>query len=382
MRPRHNLPAAVALSFIYLLTGCASIQAPLPPSLELPKPPTDLRAVRKGDRVYLYWSMPMQTMDQQTVRHPGPIRICRSLEAPMTACGNPVGNVAPSTKKSGRVVVKTETSFTDTLPRELQQQNPTRLATYAVEALNLHARSAGLSNQVQVALAPTLPPPPDFRAEVTARGVVLTWDCRPAPAEPQGARYLYRIYRKSTDTNAELKVADLTCPDHRFEDQSIEWQKAYEYRLTIVTVVELEPRIHPCPAPREKEATEKTAPIECLDLASAEGDDSFPQRVFTKDIYPPAVPSGLQAVYSGPGQAPFVDLLWAPDSDADLAGYNIYRRENGGQPAKINPDLVKTPAFRDMAVTAGKTYLYSVSAADERGNESRRSDETSETVPQ
>jgi hypothetical protein len=300
----------------------------------------------------------------------------------MKACDNPVGNAAPSPKKAGAAAVKAEASFTDTLPRELQQQNSTRLATYAVEALNLHARSAGLSNQVRVALAPALPPPPDFRAEVTARGVVLTWDCQPAPAEPLGARYLYRIYRKSTDTNAELKVADLTCPDDRFEDQSIEWQKAYEYRLTVVTLVELEPKVHPCPAPQEKAATEKTAPIECLDLASAEGDDSTPQRVFTKDIYPPTVPFGLQAVYSGPGQAPFVDLLWAPDSDADLAGYNIYRRENGGQPAKINTTLVKTPAFRDMAVTAGKTYLYSVSAADERGNESQRSEEASETVPQ
>jgi len=300
----------------------------------------------------------------------------------MNECGAPVGNVAPSPKKAGTAAVKSEASFTDTLPRELQQKNPTRLVRYAVESLNLHARSAGLSNQVQVALAPTLPPPPDFRAEVTARGVVLTWDCQPAPAEPQAARYLYRIYRKSTETKAEVKVAELTCPDHRFEDQTIEWQKTYEYRMTIVTVVELEPKVHPCPAPQEKEAVEKVAPIECLDLASAEGDDSSPQKVFSKDIYPPAVPTGLQAVYSGPGQTPFVDLLWAPDSDADLAGYNIYRRENGGQSAKINTDLVKTPAFRDTAVTPGKTYLYSVSAADERGNESPRSDETSETVPQ
>jgi fibronectin type 3 domain-containing protein len=43
--------------------------------------------------------------------------------------------------------------------------------------------------------------------------------------------------------------------------------------------------------------------------------------------------------------------------------------------------LVKTPAFRDMKVVAGKTYFYSVSAADQRGNESARSEETSESVP-
>jgi hypothetical protein len=301
----------------------------------------------------------------------------------MKECGTAVGNLAPPPKTPGAAPVKAETSFVDTLPRDLQQQNPTRLATYVVEALNLHARSAGLSNQVQVALAPTLPPPPNFRAEVTARGVVLTWDCQPAPAEPHGARYLYRIYRKSADTNAEVKVAELTCPDHRFEDQTIEWQKAYEYRISVVTLIELEPKIHHCPAP-QKEDAQKTAaaPIECLDVASAEGDDTPPQKVFTKDIYPPAVPTALQAVYSGPGQAPFIDLLWAPVTDADLAGYNVYRREQAGPPVKITSDLVKTPAFRDTAVTPGKTYLYSVSAVDERGNESAQSEEASESVPQ
>ena len=109
--------------------------------------------------------------------------------------------------------------------------------------------------------------------------------------------------------------------------------------------------------------------------------DSPPQKVFTKDVYPPAVPNGLQAVFSGPGQPPFIDLLWAPNTEADLAGYNVYRREEGAQPAKINSELVKSPAFRDVNVISGKTYWYSVSAVDARGNESARSEESSESVP-
>jgi hypothetical protein len=43
--------------------------------------------------------------------------------------------------------------------------------------------------------------------------------------------------------------------------------------------------------------------------------------------------------------------------------------------------LVKTPAFRDMNVESGKTYVYSISAVDVRGNESARSPEASEAVP-
>jgi len=74
-------------------------------------------------------------------------------------------------------------------------------------------------------------------------------------------------------------------------------------------------------------------------------------------------------------------LLWAPDTDADLAGYNVYRHEEGSQPAKINTELVKTPAFRDTNVTAGKMYWYSVTAVDERGNESTHSEQASEAIP-
>jgi len=113
-----------------------------------------------------------------------------------------------------------------------------------------------------------------------------------------------------------------------------------------------------------------------------EGDDSPAQRVFTNDVFPPGVPSGLQAVFSGAGQEPFVDLIWAPDTDADLAGYNVYRREGDGQLGKINSELVKAPAFRDQNVAAGKTYVYSVSAVDLRGNESAHSEEATEAVPQ
>ena len=92
------------------------------------------------------------------------------------------------------------------------------------------------------------------------------------------------------------------------------------------------------------------------------------------------MPSGLQAVASGPGQKTFVDLVWAPVTDVDLDGYNVYRHEEGAAPVKVNAALLKTPAYRDDSVVPGKNYLYSVSAVDVRGNESARSEEAGETV--
>jgi fibronectin type 3 domain-containing protein len=112
-----------------------------------------------------------------------------------------------------------------------------------------------------------------------------------------------------------------------------------------------------------------------------EGDDTPAVRVFAHDVFPPAVPTGLQAVFSGVGQSPFIDLIWSPDTDADLAGYNLYRREENGEPAKVTSEPVKAPAYRDRNVQSGKQYFYSVSAVDVRGNESARSEEASERVP-
>src|SRR5690349_23032517 len=59
------LPALVGT---VLLAACGTPGPPLPPSLELPKPVTDLRAARRGDKVYLAWSPPTQTTERQTIR--------------------------------------------------------------------------------------------------------------------------------------------------------------------------------------------------------------------------------------------------------------------------------------------------------------------------
>src|ERR1035438_2866865 len=47
-----------------------------------------------------------------------------------------------------------------------------------------------------------------------------------------------------------------------------------------------------------------------------------------------------------------------------LAGYNVYRSEANGSTVKLNSELVKSPSYRDSAVSSGKTYVYSVSAVD------------------
>ena len=350
-----------------MLVGCASIGPPEPPSLELPKPPTDLRAKRKGDQVILSWTIPAKTTDRQSVRYLGRTRICRSLDAILLKCGDPVGEVGPppnfaARKDSGD---KRNASFVASLLSGLhldaQQRGPFATVTYAVEVLNESGRGAGLSNLVHVSLAEALPPPADLAAHLTAQGVELTWTGALLPS-PDFVLRSYRVFRRQEGTSQSTLVGEVAAGaagQLSLTDQSFAWQKTYYYHADTVT-----------------EITQPGKPG-----VSLEGDDTAEVKVFADDVFPPAVPSGLQAVFSGPGQTAFIDLVWTPVSDADLAGYNVYRHEPGGAAVKLNAALVETPAFRDSSVGLGRNYFYAVSAVDQRGNESARSEEAEERVP-
>jgi hypothetical protein len=351
------------------LVGCGVPGIPKPPSLDLPQPVTDLHAVRKGDRVYLDWTVPGETTDRLTVRHLGQTHICRSLDVVITDCVNPAGEVpasrlptaSPQRTKPAKTAATERESYIDPLPRTLVSGNPRANVFYAISVLNSKGRSAGISNIVHVPVVPALPPPPDFQAQITAEGVVLSWNRMSQPAETTGLRHVYRVYRRLEGGNTDTVVGEVPLDESsttQLVDHSFEWEKTYFYRATVVALIQVDGN-----------------------QTQFEGDDTPAVNVFAHDIFPPAVPSGLQAVFSGVGQQPFIDLIWAPDADADLAGYNVFRHEDGTAPKKINTEPVKTPAFRDMNVSSGKTYVYSVSAVDVRGNESARSQEASETLP-
>jgi len=355
----------ILLGALCVLIGCAQTGVPLPPSLELPRPPSDLRAERKANFITLTWEEPTLTTDHQSVRYLGPTQICRLTDPKATTCGVPVHVIAAPTSVPQKPAKKSQTmrapavSYTDTLPAGLLNDDPDAEIIYAVEVLNRDGRSAGLSNRVQVPAIRTLPAPADLSPELDDDGVLLKWTSSGAPPSKPDLQYRYRIYRREEGAAKEVVAGevpvDAAGPEHFLD--SIEWEKTYVYRITAVSAI-----------------TRAGSEVQ------VEGDDSPVVRVVAHDVFPPSVPAGLQAVYSGEGQKPFVDLIWAPVASADLAGYNVYRGESEGAFVKI-AELVKTPSYRDAAVASGKTYTYAVSSVDVRGNESARSEVVTETMP-
>jgi hypothetical protein len=362
----------LALFTLICCAGCGNPRPPEPPALELPKMVRDLHATRKGNTVKLSWTVPTKTTEAQTIRYLGPTRICRGLDPAMKECGVPVGEAPPpklselpGTLDQNKIESAT---YVDTLPTS--QLSSTGKIVYAVEVLNENKRSAGLSNQVTVPAAPALAPPANFRADLSASGVTLSWDAVSPDPDTADLQHLYRIYRQEKD-GRDIVIANLVMGVSQFLDHTFDWEKTYRYHADIVTIVKASPSSN-C-------AGDQSA--ECAPQTSVEGDDTMPVEVVAHDTFPPAIPAGLQAVYTDEGQQKFIDLIWSPNSEADLAGYNVYRHEEGTAPAQINLQPVKTPAYRDTNVQPGKKYFYSVAAVDVRNNQSERSQEASESSP-
>jgi fibronectin type 3 domain-containing protein len=106
-------------------------------------------------------------------------------------------------------------------------------------------------------------------------------------------------------------------------------------------------------------------------------------RVDAADIFPPEIPTGLEAVPTQNGPEISIDLSWRANTDTDLAGYAVYRREGDGPWQRISPaEPVVGPGFHDAHVRPGQAYRYAVTALDQAGHESAPSAEAEETAPQ
>ena len=114
----------------------------------------------------------------------------------------------------------------------------------------------------------------------------------------------------------------------------------------------------------------------CLILGCGSDDDDRPVHV---DTEPPATPRGVRSI-TGDGQ---VIVEWFPNGEADLAGYNIWRDDDGNEEfdllAEVSSDSsdadVDRLSFVDEEVINGRNYSYAITALDYDGNESELSPE-------
>ncbi|HEY2930789.1 MAG TPA: hypothetical protein VGK99_03515 [Acidobacteriota bacterium] len=84
---------------------------------------------------------------------------------------------------------------------------------------------------------------------------------------------------------------------------------------------------------------------------------------------------------AGPAHAATVKLAWDPNTEPDLAGYNVYRSQTSGSGySRLNGGLVLTPSYNDAAAGSGQTYFYVVTAVNALASESGFSNEVTAVV--
>lgn len=355
------LVLAVLSAALPSFIGCGVPAAPQAPSLHLPEPVTDLTAIRFGNNVHLHWTMPKRTTDKIELKGKQQTHICRRV------AGGPcdtAGDLA--------YAPESQADFIDHLPNALFSGQPW-LITYTVELRNHRGKTAGPSNPAYTAsgLSPT--PAAGFTAQVLADGVLMRWrptqdlsslirierTLVPKPGVPAESSSDAERLRAELPPAQTLEVTYERDPGEAF-DKDAAYDSTYRYVAQRIAVM--------------------TVSGHKIELASAPSETI---TVDTRDIFPPAMPGGLVAVASPDEHA--IDLSWTPNTENDLAGYVVYRREaaSSAPAARISPDQpVASPAFRDTTAKPGVRYAYAVSAVDQDHNESARSRETEETLPQ
>lgn len=113
--------------------------------------------------------------------------------------------------------------------------------------------------------------------------------------------------------------------------------------------------------------------------AAIESDPSDPICVTPRDTFPPLAPKGLAAV-SGTG---VVNLIWDPNTDADLGGYLVLRGEAPGDTLQpLTPQPIRETRYADRTAQPGTSYVYAIVAVDRATppNRSAPSNKVTETA--
>jgi len=113
--------------------------------------------------------------------------------------------------------------------------------------------------------------------------------------------------------------------------------------------------------------------VTVVDQQNRESLPSPAVAVTVADRTPPHTPHLLSLHLSGNQ----LQIRWQANSEADLAGYRLYRSTSWPVDYAHGPvhgaTLLTTPGYLDQVVLNGQTYYYLFTAVDQAGNESRPS---------
>lgn len=183
---------------VILLSACGYVGEPLPPSLNIPIPITDLRVEQVGENLLIDFTAPNRTTDGVIFSRLGPVEAAINddpvaVSSPPSEPG-PVHIKAPAARYASKPVTV-----------RVRVASPKgRFSDWASRALTLDA---------------PLSIPAQLSAQATAGGVLLTWQ------SPHKTRF--RVLRKSGLVETEIAAV----PETKFLDPGARFDQPYSYRV-------------------------------------------------------------------------------------------------------------------------------------------------------
>lgn len=315
---------ASATAFALLLCGCGYMGNPMPPALNRPVRVEDLTAIEHGANIVIQFTIPTVTTEGLPVKK-------KDIELRVGPPPPGEFNMEEWLRTSQRIPVPTDTGQARVEVPAARYYN--RMVDIAVNVHGPGGRTVGWSKFSIVDVVPALPTPVDLDASDAPDAVALRWRA----AAPE-----FRIFRKLVPETMWTQIGSSMMPS--YTDTGIEYGMTYQYMV---------------------QSVEKTS------QGYDESDLSDVKTFKPKDVFPPAVPSGLIAV---PG-ARTIDLVWNRNTEPDFATYKVFR--DGKQIA----EGLTAPTYSDRDVKQGVRYQYQVSALDNAGNESAKSPAAAATIP-
>ena len=298
--------------------SCGYIGDPLPPALNIAAPVTDLRVLESGDQLTVDFTIPELTTDGLVLKRLGTVELRigpGSTPFDTNRWAEAAQTIPLPATEPGKV--HAEILVSEWIGKDV---------VAGVRVINTKGRASRWSNLVPLRVIQPLATPAEVTVISDPKGARVTW---------KSPEHSFRVFRKGPNEKEPALAGNAGSPD--YTDTTAQYGTAYTYRVQAV---------------RDGAESRLSAPVE-----------------FTpRDEFPPAVPTGLNAI-AGIGS---IELAWDPNTDSDLRGYRVYRAAEGGAFERIS-ELIDAPAYSDHKIEAGRKNRYTVSAVDQAGNESKQS---------
>jgi hypothetical protein len=348
----------LASTALVIFSHCGKKGPLLPPILRAPQAVQDLILSQRGTLVLLSWTNPAAYVDGNPLDQVSEVEIWL-LREDKTQKSPDDKLTAEAFEQKASLLSRIRAAEFPSLRREKAAATPLltyelspesgdfgrTVLTFALRVRDERQRSSEFSAPVSFEIRIPPPPPENLRATVFVDNIAIRWDPAPAdaasPAAPEPSGYnIYRSEARSSPT----RLNDEPVRDVEFQDKVFSFGRTYRY--SVRSVVPGSPPF-------------------------VESEESSPIEVEARDVFPPAAPAGLTAI-AGSG---FIALSWEANAESDLVGYRVWRRGENETEFVLLQEMGPTlNSYSDSAVEKNKRYVYAITAFDDAGNESQKSD--------